>query len=87
MSIPSDHPTGEIPWSVGARLVLEGDSADRSAPPSSLAEAVRRFWAADWERQSTATLLIEREIALDGQAPKAAFYGDEIDALARRLVR
>ena len=87
MASPSDDLANDIPWSVGARLILERDPADAAAPPSTLGDAVRRFWAADWELQSTATLLIDREIALDGQPPRAAFYGDEIDALVRRLIR
>ena len=86
MTARSDNPADDIPWTVGARLILEGESVDVS-PPSSLEDAVRRFWATDWERQSTTALFIDREIAWDGQAPKAAFYGDEIDALALRLIR
>jgi len=77
--------TDGIPWLAGARLILERESAASAQSSSSLGEAVRRFRRAEWDLQSTATLLVDCEIALDGQPPRSAFYGDEIDALVRRL--
>jgi len=76
-----------IPWTVGARLILEGEPQQPAQSSSTLEEAVCRFWQTDWELQSTATLLVDGEIALGAQPPRSAFYGDEIDAFARRLGR
>jgi len=85
MAVSSHQMTDGIPWLAGARLILERESATSAQSSSNLGEAVRKFWAAEWELQSTATLLVDSEIALDGQPPKSAFYGDEIDAFVRRL--
>jgi len=87
MAAHSDEMAEAIPWAVGARLILEGEPAGPDRSSSSLEDAVRRFWEVDWEVQSTATLLVDQGIALDGQPPRSAFYGDEIDALVRRLSR
>jgi hypothetical protein len=77
-------PSG-IPWNAGAWLVLEGARAAPAQFSSTLEQAVRTFWETDWELQSTATLFVDRAIALDGQPPRSAFYGDEIDAFVGRL--
>ena len=76
-----------IPWTVGARLILETGSEEPTQFSTTLEQAVRKFWEADWELQSTATLLVEREISVDGQPLRSAFCGDEIDAFARWLIR
>lgn len=67
--------------------MLEGARTAPAQTSSTLEQAVRTFWETDWELQSTATLLVDQEIALDGRPPSAVFYGDEIDLLVRRLRR
>ena len=85
MTASSHHMSDGIPWNAGARLVFENAGAVPAQTASTLAQAVRTFWETDWELQSTATLLVDHEIALDGQPARSAFYGDEIDAFVGRL--
>jgi len=87
MEASGDQSSDDIPWDARARLVLEEGATGLDQSTLTLEAGVRRFWETDWERQSTATLFVDREIALDGKAPSAVFYGDEIDALVRRLMR
>jgi len=86
MTTLSDQLTEFVPWALGARLILEGEPQEPAQFSTTLEQAVRKFWETDWELQSTATLLVERKIALDGQPLRSAFYGDEIDAFARLLI-